>query len=137
MNVPVTPVGHWYVCMHLFFSCYLQWNLQIFVIYHDGGDYFTISFFFFWISIDLILFRVHQGNKILTMTWAKENRKKKKLKQYTCREWRPHKTHYGKDSTVVEGHALYNKAVLILTGYTNPFAAIWLKLAFQSEFSML
>ena len=52
--------------------------------------------FFCWISIDLILFRVHQGNKILTMTWAKENQKKKKLKQYTCREWRPHKTHYGK-----------------------------------------
>lgn len=77
MNVPVTPVGHWYVCMHLFFSCYLQWNLQKFVIYHDRGDYFTTSFFFFWISIDLILFRVHQGNKILTMTWAKENRKKK------------------------------------------------------------
>ena len=136
MNVPVTPVGHWYVCMHLFFSCYLQWNLQKFVTYHDGGDYFTISFFF---GFPLIWFYLESIKEIKYSPWLepKKTKKKKKLKQYTCREWRPHKTHYGKDSTVVEGHALYNKAVLILTGHTNPFAAIWLKLAFQSEFSML
>lgn len=84
---------------------------------------------YFGISIDMISFRVHQGNKKLTMTWAKK-RQKKNLKQYTCREGGSHKTHYGKDSTLVEGHALYNKAVLTLTGHTNPFTAIWLKLAF-------